>query len=57
MSLTKVLKKWRKQVSLVYNVYMVLFLQTGIKFVTIYVRSTFQEKTEFLQEHYVSSIM
>ena len=36
---------------------MVLFLQTGIKFVNIYVRSTFQEKTEFLQEHYVSSIM
>ena len=37
MSSTNVLKKWRKYVSLVYNVYMVqreIFLQTGNEFVT-----------------------
>ena len=34
-----------------------IFLRTGIKFVTIYVRSTLHDKTEFLQERYVSSIM
>ena len=34
-----------------------IFLRTGIKFVTIYVRSTLHEKTEFLQERDVSSII
>ena len=34
-----------------------IFLRTGIKFVTIYVRINLQQNAEFLQECYVSSIM